>query len=154
MVNTTQNDSNKLKTFTRLNKNRPQELSSKRPVSTFRNILPVKKQEFIDPRFSSAFGEYKPDRFRKSYSFINDMRMKEKEALSLELKQEEDAERREAIKSALSRLKQQIKSYNESEKKKEFEESVKKKAMQEAKQGKRPHFINKCKFGVFFYFLF
>ena len=68
-----------VKSFARLNKNRPQEMSSKRPTSFFRKVVPVKKQEFIDPRFSSAFGEYKPDRFRKSYGFIHDLRLKEKE---------------------------------------------------------------------------
>ena len=92
------------KTFKRLNKNRfiilincflllffsklirvrlmrrPQELSSKKPVSVFRNVFQVKKnQEPIDPRFNSAFGEYKPEFFRKRYSFINDLRMREKE---------------------------------------------------------------------------
>lgn len=70
-------DSQKSKSFGRLNKNRPRELTSKRPVSSLRSIVPVKKQEFIDPRFSSAFGEYKPDLFRKSYGFINDIRMNE-----------------------------------------------------------------------------
>jgi ribosomal RNA-processing protein 36 len=69
------------KTFTRLNKNRPQELSSKKPVSIYRNIFQVKKKEVIDPRFNSAFGEYKPEFFRKRYGFINDMRIKEKEVI-------------------------------------------------------------------------
>ncbi len=145
MVNSAAAESSKLKTFSRLNKNRPQELSSKRPVSTFRSILPVKKQECIDPRFSSAFGEYQPDRFRQSYGFIHELRMKEKEALGLELKEETDGERREAIKAAMTRLKQQIRSHNESEKKKAFDESVKRKAMQDAKEGRRPQFVNKCK---------
>ena len=58
---------------------RPQELSSKRPVSTFRNIFQAKKREVIDPRFNSAFGEYKPEFFRKRYGFINEMRQRDKE---------------------------------------------------------------------------
>ena len=62
-------------------KNRPQEISSKKPVPVFRNVFQVKKREIIDPRFSSAFGEYKPDLFRKSYSFVNDMRLREKEVM-------------------------------------------------------------------------
>ena len=75
--------SQKAKSFGRLNKNRPREITSKRPISSFRSIMPVKKQEFIDPRFSSAFGEYQPERFRKSYGFINDIRMNETDVNSL-----------------------------------------------------------------------
>ena len=75
-----------IKSFNRLNKNRPQELSSKKPISTFRNIFQSKKKEFIDPRFSSAFGEYKPELFRKSYGFINDIRLREKDVIFKKLK--------------------------------------------------------------------
>ena len=39
------NTSEQTKTFTRLNKNRPQELSSKKPVSFYRNVFQAKKQE-------------------------------------------------------------------------------------------------------------
>jgi ribosomal RNA-processing protein 36 len=82
MSNEGEESLSQIKTFTRLNKNRPQELSSKKPCSTYRNIFQVKKRECIDPRFSSAFGEYKPELFRKSYSFINDIRQREKEVIN------------------------------------------------------------------------
>jgi ribosomal RNA-processing protein 36 len=65
--------------FKRLNHNRPRELSSKKPVSKFRNIFQAKKREFIDPRFSSAMGEYRPEVFRKQYAFVNDMRKRDVE---------------------------------------------------------------------------
>ena len=39
------------------------------------------KKESIDPRFSSAFGEYRPEAFRKQYGFINDLRLKEKQVI-------------------------------------------------------------------------
>jgi hypothetical protein len=41
------------------------------------------------------------------------------------------------------RLKQQIKSFEESEKKEVVKEKIKKQAMTDAKEGKRPHFVNK-----------
>ena len=44
-----------------------------------RNIFQVKKREIIDPRFNSAFGEYKPEFFRKQYGFIHEMRKNEKD---------------------------------------------------------------------------
>jgi len=41
--------------------------------------------------------------------------------------------------------KQQIKSFEESEKKEESKQRLKSLATQDAKEGKRPHFINKSK---------
>ena len=116
--------------FVCLSTNRPQEMSSKRPVSFFRNVFQTKtKHEAIDPRFSSAFGEYKPELFRKSYSFIHDLRHKEKDVglfwfvwfylssqllliddrfvlkmLTDQLKKEADPETKVKIKTALLRL--------------------------------------------------
>lgn len=74
------------KLFTRLNKNRPQEISSKKRVSIHRNVFQAKKREPIDPRFSQAIGEYKPEVFRKRYGFINDMRKSEKEVQTSRIK--------------------------------------------------------------------
>jgi ribosomal RNA-processing protein 36 len=66
-----------VRSFKRLNKNRPREMTSKKPVPKFRNVFNVKKQELIDPRFNSALGEYRPEVFRKQYGFVNDMRKNE-----------------------------------------------------------------------------
>ncbi|CAF0924401.1 unnamed protein product [Brachionus calyciflorus] len=131
------------KTFKRLNKNRPQELSSKKPVPVLRNVFQAKKKEFIDPRFNPALGEYKPEVFRKRFGFINEMRENERKMLQEELKKEEDPVRRDQIKAALTRLKQQITSFKASEKKEEFKAKLKKVANEDAKEGKRPHFVNK-----------
>ncbi len=75
-----------MNSFKRLNKNRPREMSSKRPVSTFRPIFSqksVKKHKSVDPRFDTKFGEYQPDFFRKNYSFVNDIRKNEKDVSDL-----------------------------------------------------------------------
>ena len=96
--------SSKSRTFKRLNKNRPQEVSSKKPASLFRPIFQTQKHERIDPRFSNAFGEYKPDFFSKTYGFINDMRENETKILEERLKEETDSEERTKIKIALQRL--------------------------------------------------
>ena len=41
--------------------------------------------------------------------------------------------------------KQQIKSFEESEKKEDAKQMYKVQAKQDAQEGKRPHFVNKCK---------
>ena len=87
--------------YKRANKNRPQEMSSKRPVPRFRevmqttkryslrhehvpiewpdmtrgdsNLLPqFKRREVRDPRFESLSGKFNSDAFRKRYKFIYD----------------------------------------------------------------------------------
>ncbi len=60
-----------------------------------------------------------------------------------QLKSETDSKKKDQIKSAITRLKQQIKSFEESEKKEVVKEKIKKQAMTDAKEGKRPHFVNK-----------
>ncbi|RNA15847.1 ribosomal RNA processing 36 -like protein, partial [Brachionus plicatilis] len=60
-----------------------------------------------------------------------------------ELKKEQDPERKEQIKSALTRLKHQIESFKESEKKQDLSNKLKKIANDDAKEGKKPHFVNK-----------
>jgi ribosomal RNA-processing protein 36 len=135
-------------------------MSSKRPVSQFRNIYQVKKKECIDPRFNSAFGEYDPDYFRKQYNFINDLRKNEKETLTQQLKQdfnEEEGEesdknednkyekikKKKEIKEAIGRLKQQISSFDQNEQKLELQKKLKAETRKDAADGKRPHYFNK-----------
>lgn len=45
------NSKKELKIFKRENKNRPREMSSKKPVPMLQNVVPVKKKEVRDPRF-------------------------------------------------------------------------------------------------------
>jgi ribosomal RNA-processing protein 36 len=81
-VNSEKINAEKMQSYKRLNKNRPREMSSKRPVTTLRQVFSdkkVKKREVVDPRFEAAYGEYEPDFFRKNYAFINDIRKNEKE---------------------------------------------------------------------------
>lgn len=92
------------KSFKRLNKNRPQEVSSKKPASVFRPVFQTQKIERIDPRFSNAFGEYKPEFFTKSYGFIDEMRENEVKLLDQQFKDETDPEEKAKIKIAIQRL--------------------------------------------------
>lgn len=66
--------------------------------------------------------------------------------LEEELKKEEDPEKRDEIKNALMRLKQQLKAHKENEKKDELKAKIKQETFKDAKEGKKPHFINKSRF--------
>lgn len=93
--------------FTRDNKNRPREMSAKRQVPVYREVFQVKKKVQQDPRFSARCGEYNEKAFRESYSFVNDIRAKEREELAGMLRQEKDPERRRTLKGLLLKMKNQ-----------------------------------------------
>lgn len=78
-------------------------MSAKRPVGRFRKIIPTQKKS-RDPRFESFTGRLNQDLFRKSYSFIDDVRQSELKQLREQLANERDEEKREVIRTALQLL--------------------------------------------------
>ncbi|PIN07723.1 hypothetical protein CDL12_19704 [Handroanthus impetiginosus] len=54
----------------RANKNRPMEMSSKKPVGRFREVIQVPKKVVRDPRFESLCGTLDVDGFKKRYNFL------------------------------------------------------------------------------------
>ncbi|CAG2213673.1 RRP36 [Mytilus edulis] len=65
--------------FKRENKNRPMEMSSKRPVRLSKESDPAKKKMTRDPRFDDLSGEYNESYFKSNYSFLYDIKSREKE---------------------------------------------------------------------------
>ncbi|OAD60368.1 Ribosomal RNA processing protein 36 like protein [Eufriesea mexicana] len=72
--------------FKRENKNRPRELSAKKPISRFREVIQVKKNIPRDPRFDSLCGTFDKKRFNKAYSFLSDVKKNDLEKLKKKLK--------------------------------------------------------------------
>lgn len=129
--------------FKRANKNRPREMSSKIKVSTFREVVLVNKDRSRDPRFDSLCGTYNERQFKHSYSFLTDIKKKEKEQLHRELKDTTDAQRRKDIKYLIQRLENQER---EERRKAELEEKKKeerRKQINDLRQGRKPKFIKK-----------
>eukprot|EP00879_Flechtneria_rotunda_P021803 GHRR01022991.1.p1 GENE.GHRR01022991.1~~GHRR01022991.1.p1 ORF type:complete len:285 (+),score=98.94 GHRR01022991.1:173-1027(+) len=101
----------KQQTFHRENKNRPQEVSSKRPISRFREVIQVPKQGAKDPRFEPTVGGKPFDKqvFAKRYSFLyNDVLPEERAKLKQQLKKEKREDKRWEIQAQLTRLQQQL----------------------------------------------
>ena len=56
-------------------------MSSKCPVSRFREVVPVakgKQRVIRDPQFEEMAGHLNPDLFKKSYAFVDELKKKEK----------------------------------------------------------------------------
>ncbi|OMP04763.1 Ribosomal protein S7e [Corchorus olitorius] len=103
----------------RANKNRPMELSSKKPVKSFRQVIQAPKRVARDPRFESLCGKLDVDGFRKRYDFLFEKNLpaeREDKQLKYESAKHTDAE---------------------------ILAEHKKKEREAAKQGKRPFYLKK-----------
>ncbi|MBN3308074.1 RRP36 protein, partial [Amia calva] len=127
----------------RQNKNKPMETSAKRHVPFLRQVVPVKKAISRDPRFDDLSGEFKPEIFEKTYSFIDDIKRKEKELILKKLKTVKAAERKEQLQLLLRRVENQEKAQQMKQLQREKELEFKKQQRELAQQGKRPFFLKK-----------
>jgi ribosomal RNA-processing protein 36 len=127
--------------FKRANKNRPREMSAKRPVHEVRDVFSVKKTEtsFRDPRFEASSGEFKPGIFNKNYAFLNEVKTKEKKTLKKTLKKTSDPEKKTELKFLVKRMENQERS---SQQRTESQDMVKRLKKQRMEETGKP-FINK-----------
>ena len=79
-------------------------MSSRRPVSRFRHIVPVKKSAARDPRFGQRSGKFNPAMFKKAYSFIDEMKVKEKAMVEKELRKTKNPERKSQLHKLLQKM--------------------------------------------------
>ena len=86
---------------------RPREVSSKHPVSRFREVVPVikdKQREIRDPRFEETAGQLNPDLFKKSYAFVDDLKKKEKQLIQKEVRKTKNAEKKAQLQRLLLQM--------------------------------------------------
>ncbi len=81
-------------------------MSSKRPVSRYREVIHVPKAEssVTDPRFNDRAGNLNLDLFKKTYSFVEDIKKKEKEKITKEAKRVKNPERKGQLKKLLQKM--------------------------------------------------
>ncbi|KAK7208227.1 hypothetical protein BZA70DRAFT_308975 [Myxozyma melibiosi] len=127
----------------RSSKHAPQEISAKKPVGRFREVVEVPKIIRRDPRFEALSGKFDDTQFRKNYGFLNEYRERE----LAELK-ERMAKTRDPVEVArMKKEYQSLESKLKAAKKKEFEKKVLKEAERKerelVKQGKKPFYMKK-----------
>uniref|UniRef100_A0A1J3H818 rRNA biogenesis protein RRP36 n=1 Tax=Noccaea caerulescens TaxID=107243 RepID=A0A1J3H818_NOCCA len=136
---------NQEKKKSRANKNRPMELSSKRPVSRYREVIQVPKKVVRDPRFDSLSGNVDTEGFRKRYSFFFEEKLPtEREELKKQLKKTKNPEEVDELKNRLSYVEKWMK-YEPStiNKGRAILTEHKKKEREAAKEGKKPYYLKK-----------
>ncbi|KAM6367626.1 ribosomal RNA processing protein 36 homolog isoform 1-T1 [Alca torda] len=121
----------------------PLEMSSKKRVPFLRRVVPVTKKVHRDPRFDDLSGEYNPEIFMKTYSFLDSIKKQEKEMIQKQLKKCQNTEQKEKLQQLLNRMTQQEQAQKKQQERRERELSLKRQQRELAKQGKKPFFLKK-----------
>lgn len=131
------------KVFKRENKNRPMEMSSKRPIYHSKSSSSVKKKVSRDPRFDDLSGDYNEHYFKTNYSFVFDIKSREKEKIQKKLKKEKNPEKKSELVKLYNRMDQQEEAEKQKDKRKTIEKEWKKKEQSQVLEGKKPYFLKK-----------
>lgn len=130
--------------FKRENRHRPQELSSKRPVGRFREVVQLPSRQSRDPRFDDSSGQLDRERFRKQYSFLySDHLPQERQQIKAALKRAKDEEERRRLKSQLDRVESFLQEGKQAEKRAQLVTQLKAKEKDAVKGGKQPYFLKR-----------
>ncbi|KAF7703600.1 hypothetical protein HF521_022607 [Silurus meridionalis] len=124
-------------------KDRPQEISSKRPVSLLRKEGFHKKPSLRDPRFDDLSGDFRPEVFSQTYKFIDEIRHGEAEMVKKKLKKVKSAAKKEELKSFLKRMENQKRNHQRQEQQREKELHFKRKQRALVEGGHRPFYLKK-----------
>ncbi|XP_076928050.1 uncharacterized protein LOC143591860 [Bidens hawaiensis] len=125
----------------RENKNRPMEISSKKPVGRFREVIQAPKKVV---RFESLCGTLDVDGFKKRYNFLYDSELPaEKERLKQQMKKTKDPEAVSELKEQVAWIDKQLKLASTKRTDKDILVKHKKKEREAAKQGKQPYYLKK-----------
>ncbi|KAI4872969.1 hypothetical protein NFI96_023649 [Prochilodus magdalenae] len=136
-----------------LNKHGPCEISAKKPVPFLRKVAPVKKTDSFnvicnfqtsrDPRFDDLSGEFRPEVFKQTYKFIDEIKQREAQMLKKKLKKVKSDTKREKVKSLLKRMENQERAHQRQEQQSEKELQFKRKQRELVGQGHRPFYLKK-----------
>jgi len=131
--------------FKRENKNRPREMSSKKTVGRFREVVQVAKVQQRDPRFDPLCGEFDEKLFKDNYKFVNEIKSQDLTFLKKQIREEEDPERRKSIKYLIQRTENQLRQEAQN-KVKEQELAVERdQKKDQLEAGVKPFYVSKSK---------
>ncbi|XP_024069707.2 ribosomal RNA processing protein 36 homolog [Terrapene carolina triunguis] len=133
----------KPRTKQRPSKQGPLEISAKKPVPFLRQVVSVKKTVQRDPRFDDLSGEYNPEIFEKTYSFLNGLKKREKEIVQKQLKKSQNVEQQEKLQQLLKRMTQQEEAQKERQRQREKELALKRAQREQAQLGRKPFYLKK-----------
>ncbi len=130
--------------FNRSSKHAPTEISSKKAVSRKREVVPVPKREFRDPRFEPLSGFVNEAKIRAAYSFLDEYREDEIKELKSAIKTARDEDAKDKLKRALMSMESKKKAQMRKQKEQEILDKHRKAEKELVKQGKQPFYLKKA----------
>ncbi|KAI9248854.1 hypothetical protein BDA99DRAFT_524618 [Phascolomyces articulosus] len=125
------------------NSNSPMEVSSKKAVSRYREVVPTSGPKKRDPRFDKLSGQLNQDLFEKSYSFLDDYKKSEQDMLRKSIKKEKNQETRTNMESLLTKMVSREATEKQTKRKQQLLRERKKAEAELVKQGKKPYFLKR-----------
>ncbi|EGR44909.1 uncharacterized protein TRIREDRAFT_111644 [Trichoderma reesei QM6a] len=127
----------------RSSKHAPQEMTSKKPVSRRREILPDPRRKARDPRFDVLTGPLDEAKFAKNYAFLDEYREKEMADLRAQIKKTKDEYAKEELKRQLLSMESKKKARQKKEEEARLLQEHRKKEKELVAQGKQPFYLRK-----------
>ncbi len=119
-------------------------MSSKKAVSRKREVVPVIKREYRDPRFEPLNSPLDEKKLQKAYSFLDDYREDEMRELKIAIKKTKDVAEKERLKRALLSMESQKRARERKRKEAEVLDRHRKMEKELVKQGKKPFYLKKA----------
>ncbi len=125
---------------------RPTEISAKKPVSRFRNVMQdTARNKFVDPRFNDLCGEFRPEIYNTAYAFIDEYKKDDLKVLNAAYAKEQDEEAKEELKMHIQRERDAIARREHELMVKKKIAIAKKQEVEAVRKGKTPYFLKKSK---------
>lgn len=124
-------------------KNRPMEMSSKRAVGRYRDVVETAAAKRRDPRFDQMSGKLNQDLFEKSYGFLDKYKQDEEQMLKAQMLKEKDPEEKLKLQNVLMRMVSVRTADTESKRKQAIKRDRKRTEQELIKQGKQPFYLKK-----------
>mmetsp|Transcript_27623 Transcript_27623/g.88842 ORF Transcript_27623/g.88842 Transcript_27623/m.88842 type:complete len:213 (-) Transcript_27623:119-757(-) len=128
----------------RKSKHAPMEVSSKKSVSRFREVVPVKRKRSRDPRFDPLSGQFNEAAFERAYEFLDDYEETEAAALKKRLRKTKSQGMKEELQRELQSKEARLKSRREKrERRKALEDHIQSEKDKVKSGQKKPFFLKK-----------
>ncbi|CAJ0875570.1 14503_t:CDS:2 [Entrophospora sp. SA101] len=137
---------NNYETKKRSSKHRPMEITSKKAVGRFRQVveLPNNIKKNRDPRFDNLSGKFNEGLFEKSYEFIEEYKKSEINEISKRIEKEKDIEEKQKLQQLLDKMKSKLIKEQDHRYKRQLKNERKKKELELVGKGKNPYFLKRA----------
>ncbi|KAL9123304.1 MAG: hypothetical protein Q9187_000143 [Circinaria calcarea] len=131
------------RTHSRQSRHAPAEFSSKKAVSRKREVIPIRRVSYRDPRFEPLSGPLVPEKIKRNYSFLDSYRTSEIASLKTTLHNTKDPSARESLRKTLLSMESQEKARAAKEAQQEIIREHRKKEKEAIEKGKQPFYLKK-----------